>query len=245
MRRLAGVHSDGLITEPYSAPLGPVVPRRNDSLSLPLLVGGAAHGIGTGVAAAALIRLLEMVQHVVWNGSGTHLLDAAGTPVRGGTFSSCSVVSIPLPLDRRPRMICPGHNSTTVEMGPAWWHLGPPETLFEVAYGQNRVRLDRERRPRQQIPTLSRQTAEWIRCSGVDRGDRASGPPSRGCNGAGGVRVHPAATCGRHNAESGIYNALFPTLPAGKLRHAITVSSGHERSSPSGRKQPARASAIR
>jgi len=35
-------------------------------------------GIGTGVAAAALTRLLEMVQHVVWNGSGTHLLDAAG-----------------------------------------------------------------------------------------------------------------------------------------------------------------------
>jgi hypothetical protein len=35
-------------------------------------------GIGTGVAAAALTRLLEMVQHVVWNGSGTHLLEAAG-----------------------------------------------------------------------------------------------------------------------------------------------------------------------
>jgi len=35
-------------------------------------------GIGTGVTAAALTRLLEMVQHVVWNGSGTHLLDAAG-----------------------------------------------------------------------------------------------------------------------------------------------------------------------
>jgi hypothetical protein len=28
-------------------------------------------GIGTGVAAATLTRLLEMVQHVVWNGSGT------------------------------------------------------------------------------------------------------------------------------------------------------------------------------
>ena len=34
-------------------------------------------GIGTGIAAAALTRLLEMVQHIVWNGSGTNLLDAA------------------------------------------------------------------------------------------------------------------------------------------------------------------------
>jgi H+/Cl- antiporter ClcA len=35
-------------------------------------------GIGTGVAAAALTRLLELVQHIVWNGSGANLLDAAG-----------------------------------------------------------------------------------------------------------------------------------------------------------------------
>jgi H+/Cl- antiporter ClcA len=34
-------------------------------------------GIGTGVAAAALTRLLEMVQHMMWNGSGANLLDAA------------------------------------------------------------------------------------------------------------------------------------------------------------------------
>src|ERR1039457_4857797 len=34
-------------------------------------------GIGTGVAAAALTRLLEMGQHVMWNGPGTNLLDAA------------------------------------------------------------------------------------------------------------------------------------------------------------------------
>lgn len=33
-------------------------------------------GIGAGVAAAALTRLLEMVQHIVWNGTGTNLLDA-------------------------------------------------------------------------------------------------------------------------------------------------------------------------
>src|ERR1035441_5872413 len=34
-------------------------------------------GIGTGIAAAALTRLLEIVQKFMWNGSGTDLLDAA------------------------------------------------------------------------------------------------------------------------------------------------------------------------
>jgi chloride channel protein, CIC family len=34
-------------------------------------------GIGTGVAAALLTRLLEIVQRFMWNGSGTNLLDAA------------------------------------------------------------------------------------------------------------------------------------------------------------------------
>ncbi|MEO8049704.1 MAG: chloride channel protein [Acidobacteriota bacterium] len=34
-------------------------------------------GIGTGVAAAALTRLLELVQQIVWNGSGTNILNAA------------------------------------------------------------------------------------------------------------------------------------------------------------------------
>src|ERR1700691_3335208 len=34
-------------------------------------------GVGTGVAAAALTRLLELVQRLMWHGSGTDLLDAA------------------------------------------------------------------------------------------------------------------------------------------------------------------------
>jgi H+/Cl- antiporter ClcA len=34
-------------------------------------------GVGTGVGAAALTRLLEVVQHVAWKGSGTNILDAA------------------------------------------------------------------------------------------------------------------------------------------------------------------------
>jgi CIC family chloride channel protein len=34
-------------------------------------------GIGTGIGAAALTRLLEVVQHFAWNGSATNILDAA------------------------------------------------------------------------------------------------------------------------------------------------------------------------
>jgi len=34
-------------------------------------------GIGTGAAAAALTRLLELVQHLMWSGAGTNLLDVA------------------------------------------------------------------------------------------------------------------------------------------------------------------------
>ncbi len=34
-------------------------------------------GVGTGLSAAALTRLLELVQHLAWQGSGTHLLEAA------------------------------------------------------------------------------------------------------------------------------------------------------------------------
>jgi H+/Cl- antiporter ClcA len=35
-------------------------------------------GIGAGVSAVILTRLLELVQHLVWAGSGTNILDAAG-----------------------------------------------------------------------------------------------------------------------------------------------------------------------
>jgi chloride channel protein, CIC family len=34
-------------------------------------------GIGAGISAIILTRLLEIVQHFVWSGSGTHILDAA------------------------------------------------------------------------------------------------------------------------------------------------------------------------
>ena len=41
-------------------------------------------GIGTGIGAAALTRLLEVVQHIAWSGSATNILDAArhATPMR-------------------------------------------------------------------------------------------------------------------------------------------------------------------
>ena len=34
-------------------------------------------GIGAGVSAILLTQLLELIQHLAWNGSGTHILDAA------------------------------------------------------------------------------------------------------------------------------------------------------------------------
>jgi hypothetical protein len=58
----------------------------NDSkIPATLLQAGAARfwlavlctGIGAGVSAVLLTRLLEIVQHLVWSGSGTHILDAA------------------------------------------------------------------------------------------------------------------------------------------------------------------------
>src|SRR6202051_3722965 len=60
-------------------------PARGDVIPSTLARPGAAAfwlavvltGIGTGVAAAALTRLLELVQRMVWGGSGTDLLRAA------------------------------------------------------------------------------------------------------------------------------------------------------------------------
>jgi chloride channel protein, CIC family len=34
-------------------------------------------GVGTGLGAAALTRLLELIQHIAWHGSATNILDAA------------------------------------------------------------------------------------------------------------------------------------------------------------------------
>jgi len=43
----------------------------------PFWAAVALTGIGTGIGAAALTRLLEAVQHLIWSGPGTNLLDAA------------------------------------------------------------------------------------------------------------------------------------------------------------------------
>jgi CIC family chloride channel protein len=60
-------------------------PARGDVIPSTLASPGAAPfwlavlltGIGTGVAAAALTRLLEVMQRLVWGGSGTDLLRTA------------------------------------------------------------------------------------------------------------------------------------------------------------------------
>jgi CIC family chloride channel protein len=60
-------------------------PISGDMIPATLVRPGAAHfwlaviltGASTGVAAVALTRLLELVQHIMWSGTGTDLLDAA------------------------------------------------------------------------------------------------------------------------------------------------------------------------
>src|SRR5581483_4643081 len=41
-------------------------------------------GVGTGIGAAGLTRLLEVVQHIAWSGSATNIIDAAqqASPLR-------------------------------------------------------------------------------------------------------------------------------------------------------------------
>src|ERR1700691_3664730 len=59
-------------------------PAPGDAIPSTLVRPGAARfwlavlltGVGTGIGAAALTRLLELVQHLAWNGSGTDILDA-------------------------------------------------------------------------------------------------------------------------------------------------------------------------
>ena len=81
-----------------------LLPHRNDSMEIPqrqpplrdqipsslghpaaavFWVAAVLTGVATGVAAAALTRLLELVQRVTWGGSGTNILDAA---VRAGAL---------------------------------------------------------------------------------------------------------------------------------------------------------------
>ncbi len=45
-------------------------------------------GVGTGLAAAALTDLLELVQHLMWGGGGRDLLQAASS-ASPGTISRC------------------------------------------------------------------------------------------------------------------------------------------------------------
>jgi CIC family chloride channel protein len=61
-------------------------PANSGAIPATLFLRGAARfwvavlltGVGTGLGAAALTRLLELIQHVAWGGSPTNILEAAG-----------------------------------------------------------------------------------------------------------------------------------------------------------------------
>src|ERR1035441_5567707 len=67
-----------------SEPPSNTPPAPGDAIPSTLVCPGAARfwlavlltGVGTGIGAAALTRLLELVQHLAWSGSGTNILDA-------------------------------------------------------------------------------------------------------------------------------------------------------------------------
>jgi chloride channel protein, CIC family len=67
-----------------SEPPSNTPPAPGDAIPSTLVRPGAARfwlavlltGVGTGIGAAALTRLLELVQHLAWSGSGTNILDA-------------------------------------------------------------------------------------------------------------------------------------------------------------------------
>ena len=54
--------------------IGPILARRD---AVGFWIAVLLTGIGTGLAAALLTKLLEFVQHTVWSGAGSDLLDAA------------------------------------------------------------------------------------------------------------------------------------------------------------------------
>lgn len=54
--------------------ISPILARRSDAR---FWLAAILTGLGTGLAAAGLIKLLQLVQHTVWGGNGIDLLDAA------------------------------------------------------------------------------------------------------------------------------------------------------------------------
>src|SRR6202167_5315297 len=62
---------------PQSANAGGIPSTLDRPGAAPFWLAVLLTGIGTGLVAAALTRLLEVVQHIVWSGPGTNLLEAA------------------------------------------------------------------------------------------------------------------------------------------------------------------------
>jgi hypothetical protein len=204
-------------------------------------------GIGTGVAAAALTRLLEMVQHVVWNGSGTHLLDAAG---HAGAWRHIlvllgrinSVAAGQAPQDDLPRLQQYDCRDRALR-GGTWGH---PETAFSKSLTA-KIEPDwtaKDDRANRSLLYRDKRLSGFDAAALIEVIEHLDRPRVAAME-----RVVFEFTRPRHavvttpNRE--YITRYFPRFRQESCATAITVSSGHERSSPSGRKQPARASAIR
>src|ERR1700691_510528 len=89
-------------------------------------------GVGTGIGAAALTRLLEVVQHVAWSGSATDIIDAAqhATPLRhvGVLLAAAALTGIgPLLL----KQLSSGNGIDTT--AAIWFHAGRMPALRTLA----------------------------------------------------------------------------------------------------------------
>ena len=158
-------------------------PARGDMIPSTLARPGAAPfwvavvltGIGTGVAAAALTRLLELVQRMVWGGSGTDLLHAAEQAgaerhilVLLGAGAVTGVGQIIL------RRLSSGNGiDTTAAIWffagrmPAWRTLG--SALLSVVIVGMGVSLGREGAPKQAGAVIANFFSDRIRLSDEER----------------------------------------------------------------------------
>ena len=126
-------------------------------------------GAGTGVAAAALTRLLEVVQRFAWNGSGADLLDAAK---RAGAWRHVLVLLGAGLITGAGQMVLKRLSSgngidTTAAIWfhagrmPAWRTLG--SALLSVVIVGMGVSLGREAAPQLVGAATASRLADWAR----------------------------------------------------------------------------------
>jgi CIC family chloride channel protein len=132
-------------------------------------------GIGTGVAAAALTRLLEVVQHFIWSGPGTDLLEAAQ---HAGAWRHILVLLGAGVVTGAGQLILSGLSSgngidTTAAIWfhagrmPAWRTLG--SALLSVVIVGMGVSLGREGAPKQAGAVIANFFSERARLSDEQR----------------------------------------------------------------------------